>query len=84
MNKRDLKKLSKSKLIEMLFKQKKPKIIVANDTKPIPKKVHNLDNLFNDAPFPDFKIVKNDPFEKRMNETRESNEHVKTADITCK
>ena len=38
MNKKDLKKLSKSELINLLLKQeKKPKIIVADDTKPVPK-----------------------------------------------
>ena len=39
MNKRDLKKLSKSDLIRMLYKQekKKPEIIIVDDTKPIPK-----------------------------------------------
>ena len=38
MNERDLKKLSKSQLIKMLLKQndKKPKIIVVDDTKPVP------------------------------------------------
>ena len=38
MNKRDLKKLSKSQLIKMLMKQekKKPEIIVVDDTKPVP------------------------------------------------
>ena len=37
MNKRDLKKLSKSELITLLLKQqKKPKIIVVDDTKPVP------------------------------------------------
>ena len=38
MNKRDLKKLSKSQLINMLLKQSvmKPKIIVVDDTKPVP------------------------------------------------
>ena len=38
MNKRDLKKLSKSQLIKMLLKQekKKPEIIVVDDTKPVP------------------------------------------------
>ena len=38
MNKKDLKKLSKSDLIRMLLKQekKKPKIIVVDDTKPVP------------------------------------------------
>ena len=38
MNKRDLKKLSKSQLIKMLMEreEKKPKIIVVDDTKPVP------------------------------------------------
>ena len=38
MNKRDLKKLSKSELIKLLLKleKKKPKIIVVDDTKPVP------------------------------------------------
>ena len=38
MNKRDLKKLSKSQLIKLLLKKekKKPKIIVVDDTKPVP------------------------------------------------
>ena len=37
MNKRDLKKLSKSELIKLLLKkEKKPKIIVVDDTKPVP------------------------------------------------
>ena len=36
MNKRDLKKLSKSELIKLLLKQHKPKIIVVDDTKPVP------------------------------------------------
>ena len=38
MNKASLKKLSKSELIKLLLKQekKKPKIIVVDDTKPVP------------------------------------------------
>ena len=37
MNKSDLKKLSKNQLIKLLLKQnKKPKIIVVDDTKPVP------------------------------------------------
>ena len=38
MNKKDLKKLSKSQLINLLLKQSvmKPKIIVVDDTKPVP------------------------------------------------
>ena len=39
MNERDLKKLSKNQLIKLLMKQynKKPEIIVVDDTKPVPK-----------------------------------------------
>ena len=71
MNKRDLKKLSKSQLIKMLLKQekKKPEIIVVDDTRKTNKskqqKVYNHGNLFNDDPFPEF-VVTNDPFENRM------------------
>ena len=38
MNKRDLKKLSKNQLIKLLMEreEKKPKIIVVDDTKPVP------------------------------------------------
>ena len=71
MEKKDLKKLSKSQLIKMLLKQekKKPEIIVVDDTKKTNKskqqKVYNHGNLFNDDPFPEF-VVTNDPFENRM------------------
>ena len=36
MDKKDLEKLSKSELIKLLLKQQKPKIIVVDDTKPVP------------------------------------------------
>ena len=36
MEKKDLEKLSKSELIRLLLKQQKPKIIVVDDTKPVP------------------------------------------------
>ena len=44
MNKRDLKKLSKSELIKMLLKQQKknPEIIVVDDTKPVPAPCKNV------------------------------------------
>ena len=58
MNKKDLKKLSKSQLIKMLMEreEKKPEIIVVDDTKKTKKpkqqkKVYNHGNLFNDDPF---------------------------------
>ena len=75
MNKRDLKKLSKSELIKLLLKQeKKPKIIVVDDTKQIDKpkkkqkKVYNHDNLFDDNPF------RESPFDKTL---RKVNKHKK-------
>lgn len=47
MNKKDLKKLSKSELIKMLLKlkaeKKKPKITIVDDKQ---KKVYNHENLF--------------------------------------
>ena len=54
MEKKDLKKLTKSQLIKMLLK---PEIIVVDDTKKTNKskqqKVYNHGNLFNDDPFKD-------------------------------
>lgn len=50
MNKSDLKKLSKSELINLLWKQKKPK----------QKVVYNHDNLFNDK---EFDV---DPYKRKM------------------
>ena len=68
MNKRDLKKLSKNQLIKLLLKQnKKPKIIVVDDTKPVPtprtyksrppvptprKSVNNMVQFFENKPTP--------------------------------
>lgn len=65
MNKSELKKLSKSELINLLLKQEKKKPVPApRNIKPIPaprtkkpKKAYNLDNLLEDDPFPNF-IVK--------------------------
>ena len=90
MNKRDLKKLSKSQLIKTLLKQekKKPEIIVVYDTKKTKKpkqqkKVYNHGNPFNDDPFPEF-VVTNDPFENRMikatNKGRDINEQTSYID----
>ena len=90
MDKRDLKKLSKSQLIKMLLKQekKKPEIIVVDDTKKAKKpkqqkKVYNHGNLFNDDPFPEF-VVTNNPFENRMikatNKGRDINEQTSYID----
>ena len=63
MDKASLKKLSKSELIKLLLKQekKKPQIIVVDDTKKKQKVVYNLDNLFDNDPFPYF-VITNDPF----------------------
>ena len=57
MNKSDLKKLSKSQLIKMLLKQekKKPKVVIVDDTKPVPtprNKVNQLDQFFENKPTP--------------------------------
>ena len=89
MNKKDLKKLSKSLLIKMLMEreEKKPEIIVVDDTKKTKKpkqqkKVYN-GNLFNDDPFPEF-VVTNNPFENRMikatNKGRDINEQTSNID----
>ena len=59
MNKKDLKKLSKSQLIKMLLKQerKKPEIIVVDDTKKTNKskqqKFSNHVDLLDNNPFKD-------------------------------
>lgn len=68
MNKRDLKKLSRSELIKLLLKQekKKPKnTMVDKKPKKKQKKVYNHDNLFNDNPFPNL-VITNDPIERTM------------------
>ena len=69
-NKASLKKLSKSKLIELLLKQQKPK----------QKIVYNHDNLFNDNPFP--KI----PFERTMKKINKQYKNIneQTASINDK
>ena len=90
MDKRDLKKLSKSQLIKMLMEreEKKPEIIVVDDTKKTKKpkqqkKVYNHGSLFNDDPFPEF-VVTNNPFENRMikatNKGRDINEQTSYID----
>ena len=57
MNKRNLEKLSKSKLIDLLMRQQKSKIIIVDNTKPSPKPserpkkvVHTQDDLLNNDP----------------------------------
>ena len=67
MNKRDLKKLSKSQLIDMLLKQeKKPKNTMVNKKPNKEQKVvYNHDNLFDNDPFQDFTVT-SDPFERTM------------------
>ena len=93
MNKRDLKKLSKSELIKLLLKQekKKPKIIVVDDTKPSlksekPKKVvHTQDDLLNHDPFTDF-VITNDPFERKMDKVNNKKREIdrQSSDIDSK
>lgn len=82
MNKRNLKKLSKSQLIKLLLKQeKKPEIIVVDDTKQIDKpkikqkKVYNHDNLFNDNPFPNL-VVTNDPIKRTMKKVNKQDKNI--------
>ena len=36
MEKKDLEKLSKAELIELLLKQEKPKVVIVDDTNPVP------------------------------------------------
>ena len=56
MNKRDLKKLTKGQLIKLLLKQeKKPKVVIVDDTKPVPtprNKVNQLVQFFENKPTP--------------------------------
>ena len=86
--KHQLKKLSQSQLIKMLMKQEEEKPIERHVSAPRnikqmdkpekkQKTAYNLDNLFEDEPFPDF-VIKNDPFERTMiklnNKRRDINE----------
>ena len=41
MEKKDLKKLTKGQLIELLLKQKKPKVVIVDDTKPTRLELEN-------------------------------------------
>ena len=46
MNKRDLKKLTKGQLIKLLLKQeKKPKVVIVDDTKPVPTPRNKVNQL---------------------------------------
>ena len=58
MEKKDLKKLTKSQLIKLLLKkEKKPKVVIVDDTKPMrlkqQKKVSNHEDLLDNDPFKD-------------------------------
>ena len=92
MNKRDLKKLSKSELIELFLKHEAldntivppPELIksTSKQEKPNtvvnrkPNKVYNHGDLLNDDPLQDFTVT-NDPFERTMNKIRKLNKRTK-------
>ena len=67
MNKKDLKKLSKSELIKLLLKQEKSK---PSPVKPKQKVFYNHDNLFNNDPF------KKTPFEKTLRKVNKQNKNI--------
>ena len=72
MNKSNLEKLSKSELIEMLLKQQKPKKVEVKPKKQVP---FNLENLFDEDPFPEY-VVTNDPFERTMSKINRQNKKI--------
>ena len=54
MEKKDLKKLTKGQLIELLLKkEKKPKVVIVDDTKPTRPKQHNHEDLLDNDSFKD-------------------------------
>ena len=61
MNKSDLKKLSKSQLINLLLKQKKKK---TENVQKKPKVAYNLENLF------DHDVFASDPYNKKMKKVK--------------
>ena len=86
MNESDLEKLDKSELIKLLLKQNakpvKPKKVI-REMKVKPKLNYNLEDLFDDDPFPDFKpVVTNDPFDKEMNKVRRMERKLNKMDET--
>ena len=74
MNEKDLEKLDKSELIKLLLKQNAKPVKptkITRERKVKPKLNYNLEDLFDDDPFPDFKpVVTNDPFDEEMNKVR--------------
>ena len=72
MNKSSLEKLSKTQLIELLLKQQKPKKV---EVKPKKQVAFNLENLFDEDPFPEY-VVTNDPFERTMNKINRQNKKI--------
>ena len=72
MNQASLEKLSKSQLIELLLKQQKPKKV---EVKPKKQVSFNLENLFDEDPFPEY-VVTNDPFERTMSKINRQNKKI--------
>ena len=72
MNKSSLEKLSKTQLIELLLKQQKPKKV---EVKPKKQVSFNLENLFDEDPFPEY-VVTNDPFERNMSKINRQNKKI--------
>ena len=72
MIKKDLKKLTKSQLINMLLKKDEPKKV---DKPKKTKKVTNLENLFRDDPLPKY-IIRETPFDKTMDKVKSLNRKI--------
>ena len=72
MNKSSLEKLSKTQLIELLLKQQKPKKV---EVKPKKQVSFNLENLFDEDPFPEY-VVPNDPFERTVSKINRQNKKI--------
>ena len=72
MNQASLEKLSKSQLIELLLKQQNPKKV---EVKPKKQVSFNLENLFDEDPFPEY-VVTNDPFERTMSKINRQNKKI--------
>ena len=72
MDKSSLEKLSKTQLIELLWKQQKPKKV---EVKPKKQVSFNLENLFDEDPFPEYVVI-NDPFERTMSKINRQNKKI--------
>ena len=75
-SKKELKKLTKSQLINMLLKKDEPKPKKDELKQKKEKKAFNLENLFEDDPFPEY-VIKENPFDKTMNEVKSLNNKIR-------